>query len=188
MPPLEARSQTTKLAISRELLLSGVTTYVDMSYPYPGWLDAVAEAGYPGPQCRPCSNRLAWSRSAIMPWSTSGARMAERRPSRTSCDFLEEVEAHPSGLLTPMMSPMTVDTCTPELLRQAYGVARQRNWPYHIHAGMSVIEFQEMVRRTGLTSIQWLCEQDLLGPTTIVAHGAILDHHSWGPLAYAQGY
>jgi cytosine/adenosine deaminase-related metal-dependent hydrolase len=93
--------------------------------------------------------------------------------------ILEEVAAHSGGRLSAMMSPMSVDACTPELLRRAYDLARDRGWPYHLHAGMAVMEFHEMVRRTGLTSLQWLKQQDLLGPTVIIGHGAILDHHSW---------
>jgi cytosine/adenosine deaminase-related metal-dependent hydrolase len=36
-----------------------------------------------------------------------------------------------------------------------------------------------MVRRTGLTAIQWLDGLGVIGPSTIIGHGAILDHHSW---------
>jgi cytosine/adenosine deaminase-related metal-dependent hydrolase len=177
MPPLETRRHTTRLAIC-ELLLSGVTTYVDMSYPYPGWVDAVAGSGI---------------RASVSPLFDSARIVALNdhaldyrwAPDGGMADFeravaiLEEVEAHPGGRLSAMMSPMSVDACTPELLRRAYDLARDRGWPYHLHAGMAVMEFHEMVRRTGLTSVQWLKRQDLLGPTVIIGHGAILDHHSW---------
>jgi cytosine/adenosine deaminase-related metal-dependent hydrolase len=177
MPPPETRRHTTRLAIC-ELLLSGVTTYVDMSYPYPGWADAVDGSGI---------------RASISPLFDSARIVALNdheldyrwAPDGGMADFeravaiLEEVAAHSGGRLSAMMSPMSVDACTPELLRRAYDLARDRGWPYHLHAGMAVMEFHEMVRRTGLTSLQWLKQQDLLGPTVIIGHGAILDHHSW---------
>lgn len=177
MPPLHERRHTTRMAIC-ELLLSGVTTYVDMSYPYDGWIEAVAESGI---------------RAAVSPLFDSARisaindhdleyRWAEdggRADFEHALTLLDQIEAHPCGRLTPMMSPMSVDACTPEILREAHEIALARGWPYHLHAGMAVIEFHEMVRRTGQTSLQWLDGLGVLGPSTIIGHGAILDHHSW---------
>ena len=41
------------------------------------------------------------------------------------------------------------------------------------------MEFLEVTRRYGTTQIQWLAENDLLGPEVIIGHGIFLDHHSW---------
>ncbi|MGI6853941.1 amidohydrolase family protein [Mesorhizobium sp. 1B3] len=177
MPPIDRRAQTTRLAIC-ELLLSGVTTYVDMSYPYPGWIDAVAETGI-----RASLSPLFDSAKIVVisdhqleyRWAPDGGTADYKN----ALALLDQIAAHPSGLLSPMVSPMSVDACTPELLRQSYELALDRGWPYHLHAGMSVIEFHEMTRRTGLTPIQWLEKLGVLGPATIIGHSAILDHHSW---------
>jgi cytosine/adenosine deaminase-related metal-dependent hydrolase len=177
MPPLAERGSTTKAAIC-EMLLSGVTTFVDMSYPYPGWIDAVAETGIRAsvsPLFDSAKIAAVNDHALEYRWAADEG-MADFEHALT---LLAEIEAHPSGLLSPMMSPMAVDSCTPALLRRAYDVARERRWPYHLHAGMAVMEHHEMVRRTGLTAIQWLEKQGVLGPTTIIGHGAILDHHSW---------
>jgi cytosine/adenosine deaminase-related metal-dependent hydrolase len=177
MPPLADRTRTTSLAIC-ELLLSGVTTYVDMSYPYPGWIDAVAASGIRAsisPLFDSAKIEAISDFALEYRWSADeGAQAFEQ-----ALEVLARAEAHPSQLLSPMMSPMAVDSCAPALLRRAYDVALERKWPFHLHAGMAVMEFHEMVRRTGVTSIQWLHQQGLLGPTTIIGHGAILDHHSW---------
>lgn len=177
MPPLGERRHTTRMAIC-EMLLSGVTTFVDMSYPYPDWVETVAESG------------IRASVSPLFDGAKISARNDHELEYRWAADggmadfekcvaLLEEIAVHPSGRLSPMMSPMSVDSCTPEILRQAYDLAIERQWPYHLHAGMAVMEFHEMVRRTGATAIQWLDQLGVLGPTTIIGHGAILDHHSW---------
>lgn len=177
IPPAETRRHVSKLAHC-ELLLSGVTTYVDMSYPFPGWVDGVESSGIRA-SISPlfdCASIAAVSPHQLeYRWAPDGGQSAYRKAK----EVLAETEASSSGRLTPMMSPMSVDTCTPELLREAHQLAGERGWPYHLHAAMSVMEFHEMVRRTGLTSIQWLESIGVLGPTTIIGHGAILDHHSW---------
>lgn len=177
MPPLDQRMHTTSLAIC-EMLLSGVTTYVDMSYPYPGWMEAVAATGiraYVSPLFDSATIRAISDSELEYCWAPDGGEDAFGK----ARNVLAQVEADRSGLLSPMMSPMAVNTVTPELLRTAYDLALEKKWPFHLHAGMAVLEFQEMVRRTGLTAVQWLRKQDLLGPSTIIGHGAILDHHSW---------
>lgn len=177
MPPMADRTKTTTLAIC-ELLLSGVTTYVDMSYPYPGWVPTVAASGiraFVSPLFDSATIGAVSDSQLEYRWAADGGAAAMDR----ALDVLAEVQADDSGRLSPMMSPMAVDTCTPELLRRARDMADEKRWPYHLHAGMAVVEFHEMVRRTGLTSIQWLQQQALIGPGTIIGHGAILDHHSW---------
>lgn len=177
IPPMDVRRDVSLLA-QCEMLLSGVTTYVDMSYPFPGWVDAVESSGIRAgisPLFDSATTAAATPYQLEYRWAPDGGKAAYAR----AREVLKEVEANRSGRLTPMMSPMSIDTVTPELLREAYDLAQERGWAYHLHAGMSVMEFHEMVRRTGLTSMQWLEQAGLLGPTTIIGHGAILDHHSW---------
>ena len=177
MPPLDRRMHTTRLAIC-ELLLSGVTTFVDMSYPYDGWIDAVAGTGIRAsvsPLFDSAKIVVVSDHALEYRWMEDGGA-ADYAHAKT---LLDRIASHPSGLLSPMVSPMSVDACTPELLKDAYEYALERGWPYHLHAGMSVIEFHEMTRRTGMTAIQWLEKLGVLGPSTIIGHSAILDHHSW---------
>jgi 5-methylthioadenosine/S-adenosylhomocysteine deaminase len=39
-------------------------------------------------------------------------------------------------------------------------------------------EFQEIVRRHGVTPVQWLHQEGLLGPDMLLGHAIFLDHHS----------
>ena len=41
---------------------------------------------------------------------------------------------HPSGRLSGMMCPAQIDTCSPELIRDAYDYAAERQMPFQIHA------------------------------------------------------
>ena len=61
---------------------------------------------------------------------------------------------HPSGRLMVMIFPSQIDTCSADLLRNAYDYASERNLPWQIHAAQSVTEFQEMIRRHGKTPTQ----------------------------------
>jgi 5-methylthioadenosine/S-adenosylhomocysteine deaminase len=86
---------------------------------------------------------------------------------------------HPSGRLGGIVSPAQIDTCTPELLLDAYRIARDLGLPFTTHCAQSVNEFNEMVRRHGKTPIQWAHEIGVLGPETILGHGIFTDKHSW---------
>jgi cytosine/adenosine deaminase-related metal-dependent hydrolase len=95
---------------------------------------------------------------------------AGRRSMDEAIRLMERAEQHPCGWLFGVMSPSQVDTCTPALLEASLSAARQRRWPITIHAAQSLVEFQEMTRRHGVTPIQWLHRLDFLTPQTTVAH------------------
>jgi cytosine/adenosine deaminase-related metal-dependent hydrolase len=46
-----------------------------------------------------------------------------------------------------------------------------------LHAGQSIVEFNEVTRRHGRTPIEWLDSIGLLGPDLVVAHGIFLNDH-----------
>ncbi|MEX2297485.1 MAG: amidohydrolase family protein [Dongiaceae bacterium] len=161
-----------------ELLRSGVTTVVDMCYPYPGWIEALAESGLRG-YLAPLYESARWGtengHSLHYRWSEDGGRSAMD----AAFDLMAEAERHDSKRLAAMVAPMAVDTCTPELLRESHRAALDAGRRIQIHAGESMMEFLEMTRRTGRTQLEWLEELGVLGPETIIGHGIFLDHHSW---------
>jgi cytosine/adenosine deaminase-related metal-dependent hydrolase len=161
-----------------ELLKSGVTTLCDLSAPSPGWLDILAASGI---------------RAVAAPMFRSG-RWFTRNGYRVEYEFneaagraaferaLAEIDsalAHPSGRLGAMLAPSQIDTCSEELLRDAFAEAERRNLPFQTHASQSLSEFHEMTRRHGLTPVEWMERIGILGPRTIVGHGIFLDHHPW---------
>lgn len=161
-----------------EMMMSGATTIADLSIPYPGWVDVLAESGlraFVGPMYR-----------SATPYTENGHEVkfrvdeaAGRRDMEQCLAVVDEACRHPSGRLSGIVFPAQVETCSVEMLQASVAAARDRKLPLHTHAAQSVVEFHEMTRRTGKTPIEWLHEVGFLGPTTTIAHAVFLDHSSW---------
>jgi cytosine/adenosine deaminase-related metal-dependent hydrolase len=93
--------------------------------------------------------------------------------------LVDRLATHPSGRLSGMISPAQIDTCTEDLLRDAVAAARERSLPFTVHCAQAVAEFYEMVRRHGVTPVQWAHGLGLSGPGTILGHAIFVDEHSW---------
>lgn len=171
------RIASLKVALA-ELLLSGCTTVSDLSSPYEGWIETLVESGIravvaPGFRDARWFTRDGYSLEYEWDQSRTGRAFAQ------AVQIIEDVERHPNSLLTGMLYPAQVDTCTPETLRDSFELSVEKGIPWQIHAAQSVIEFHEVFRRYGKTPIQWLEQLGVLGPNTIVGHGIFLDHHPW---------
>lgn len=161
-----------------EALLSGCTTLVDMCFPFPGWLDVMAESGL-----RIFVSALYESQH----WHTANGHELTYAPEldggksafEAAIGLTEQTRAHPCGRLSAMIAPMAIDTCSIELIRAGLELARREKLPFQLHAGEAMAEFLEMTRRTGLTQMQLLAKEKLLGPDMTIGHGIFLDHHSW---------
>lgn len=159
-----------------ELLLSGVTTLVDLSVAWDGWVDLFARSGLRGvlaPMYR--SARWFTPNGHVVEYEWDEA--AGRRAMDAAMRVLDEAVAHPSGRLSGMVSPSQIDTCTPGLIRDSFAEAERRDLPFQIHAAQSVVEFHEITRRHGMTPVEWLGSLGVLGRRSIVGHGIFLDHH-----------
>ena len=82
-------------------------------------------------------------------------------------------------LVHALLGPLQVDTCTPELLRKTRQAADRLGVPIQIHAGQSLLEFQEIRRRYGRTPVQFLHDIGLCGPDVSIAHAVFIAGHSW---------
>ncbi len=161
-----------------ELLMSGVTTVADLSIPFDGWLDTLAESGIravAAPMFRDARWFTADGHALQYQWDEGAGREAFAEARR----LIDRAAQHPSGRLSGMVCPAQVDTCTEDLISDAYGFAEERNLPFQIHAAQSVTEFHEMIRRHGKTPIRWLHDIGGLGEHAIIGHGIFLDHHPW---------
>ena len=161
-----------------ELLHSGVTTVVDLSVPFEGWLDVLAESGIRAvlaPMFRDARWLTRDGHSLDYEWDEAAGREAFARAQA----LIERARQHPSGRLSGMIAPSQIDTCTADLLRDAHDYANERNLPFQIHAAQSLTEFQEMQRRYGKTPIQWMHDVGALDDRSIIGHGIFLDHHPW---------
>jgi cytosine/adenosine deaminase-related metal-dependent hydrolase len=173
----EGRQAAAEVAYS-ELLASGVTSLLDLSAPFPGWLDLLARSGLRGfaaPAYASARWRLDSDHEVGFEWDEA----AGRRGLDGALRLITEAERHPSGRLSGVVYPAQIDTCSEELLRDSVAAARRLGRPLVTHAAQSVLEFQLMVRRHGTTPIQWADRIGLLGPGTILGHAIFLDEHSW---------
>jgi cytosine/adenosine deaminase-related metal-dependent hydrolase len=161
-----------------ELLKSGVTSLVDITAPWEGWAELMAQSGLRGfiaPGYASARWKLENDHELKFAWDEARGRAGLE----TALRLVDDVAKHPSGRLSGIVSPMQIDTCTAELLRDSHGAARDRGIPFTVHVSQSVVEVQEMIRRHGRTPIQWAQEIGILGPGTILGHALFLDTHSW---------
>lgn len=161
-----------------ELLASGVTTAVDLSHAYPGWIEQFAASGLRGvvaPMFRSANWYTETGQETQYDWvpDFGAAAFAE------AAEVMDQAEAHESGRLSAMVSPAQVDTCTPDLLRRGAELARGKGRPLHTHAAQSIAEFAGMTRRHDRTPIEYLHGLGFLGPTTILGHAVFTDAHPW---------
>jgi cytosine/adenosine deaminase-related metal-dependent hydrolase len=120
-------------------------------------------------------------------WFTRDGKRAEwewdleagQQSFQRAVDFIDRVEGKGNDRIRGFLSPMQIDTCSEDLLKQSKRQAAEMGVPLTLHASQSVVEFNEMTRRHGLTPIEWLNEIGFLGPEVILGHAIILGGGTW---------
>ena len=161
-----------------ELLQSGVTSLVDISGAWPGWLDTLADSGlraWVAPWYGSARWKMTTGHRLEYDWADDGGR-ASFDAARA---VMDEADRHSCGRLTGLYSPGVIDACTEDLLRETVRAAEAEDRRLTTHISQSVVEFNEMVQRHGMTPVQWADQIGLLGPRTILAHAIFIDEHSW---------
>ena len=159
-----------------EMLRAGTTTACDVTLPFDGWLETMAQSGmrfYAAPTFQ--SARWGMSAPQTVTWKWDEARgLAEFETAKRAMD---DAEAHNSSRLDAVVFPGQIDTVTPELFAAARKHADDRGLPFSTHICQSVVEVREMIRRYNMTPIQWAADQGLLKASTVLAHCILLDDH-----------
>src|SRR5438477_5617585 len=176
-PDDEGRAASAEFAYC-ELLLSGVTSLVDITAPWDGWVDLFAKSGMRG-FLAPGYASARWYMEDDHELHYAWDEERGRAGLAAALGTIDAALAHPCGRLSGVVSPMQIDTCTADLLRDSRDAARDRGLPFTVHVAQSVIEVREMIRRHGQTPVQWAHDLGLLGPGTILGHALFLDTHSW---------
>ncbi len=162
-----------------ELLAGGVTTIVDLSHAYPGWLDLLARSGiraFVAPMYRSADWYTDTGQETQYRWHADDGRAAFAEAMAT----MDAAESHPSGRFAAIVSPAQVDTCSEPLLRDSVTLARKTGRRLHIHAAQSYAEFQGMTRRhPGVTPLEFLDRLGVLAPWTLIGHAVFTDAHPW---------
>ena len=160
-----------------DLMMSGVTTLVDVTFPYPGWVEMMERSGL-RLYAAPGFNSASWVRHNAHELDFEEDLAKGRRDFEASLEFIDTLRAHPSGRLSGIVSPFQIENNTAELLVESHAAAQERGIPWTTHAAQAVIEFNIMVRRHGITPIQFLDSLGVLGRGTIIAHAIFIDENS----------
>ena len=176
-PDDDGRMAAKEVAYS-EMLLTGITTVADLSGNDPGWIDLAARSGLrvflaPGFASSRWQLRNDWDLQYA--WD----EIAGRNDFAAALVTIDQAAKHPSGRLSGMVCASQLDTCTEDLLRDAYQAAADRGVPFTTHCAQSVNEFHEMVKRHGKTPVQWAHQIGILGSRTVLGHAIFIDEHSW---------
>ena len=162
-----------------ELLKSGVTTVVDLMFPFDGWLDLLQRSGlrgYAGPWYGAARWKIENRHELNFIWNED----AGRRDFRSAIETIEKLEGDdPNGLMKGILCGGTIETMTEELIHDSIAYAADTQTPFTTHGSQCVVEFLEMTKRHGMSPIQWADSVGMLGPHTIVGHGLMIDAHSW---------
>ncbi|HYU17217.1 MAG TPA: chlorohydrolase family protein [Chloroflexota bacterium] len=187
---LPARSAAQDEAASRacidysmgELLRSATTTDLDIGPLAEYAAETAGRAGmrlYMGPGFRSGRWFTPDGKQVVYDWDEEAGRQGLRR----AVAFIEQHDGAHGGRIKGFLSPLQVDTCTEELLRETRSVANDLEVPIEIHVSQSVNEFQEMVRRHGRTPIEWLSDIGFLGSDVILGHAIVIAGTSWANFA-----
>jgi cytosine/adenosine deaminase-related metal-dependent hydrolase len=92
--------------------------------------------------------------------------------------FIKKYDGSADGRIKCLLGPSTVDMCSPELFRESRKAADEMGVGLQTHVSQSVVEFQEIMRRHGMTPMELLHEVGLLGPDLIAGHSILIGGHS----------
>jgi cytosine/adenosine deaminase-related metal-dependent hydrolase len=177
MADAASRAAATEFAYC-ELLRSGVTSIVDIGAAWEGWEELAAKSGlrvFLAPGFASARWKLESDHELKYEWDEK----AGRQRFDSALGFVDRVARHPCGRLSGVLAPMQIDTCSAELLRDAFAAAGERELPLTVHIAQGVSEVLEMIRRHGATPIQWAAQLGILAPNTLLGHAIFIDTHSW---------
>jgi cytosine/adenosine deaminase-related metal-dependent hydrolase len=174
----ELRRASLEVALC-ELLKSGVTSVCDISPIYEGWADVFAKSGMRGflaPGYASARWKLADDHSLGFDWDEARGR----KGMEAALAFIDGLAKHPSAdMLSGVVSPMQIENCSDDLLRDSLDAANDRRIPFTLHVAQGVLEHLEMIKRHGVTPIRHARDIGILGPTSIIGHAILPDTHSW---------
>lgn len=159
-----------------ELLASGVTSVVDLSAPFDTWLDIMRQSGlrvWVGPGFASARWGMTAPQTVTWTWDPPMGRAGLAQAQ----SWMARAEQDPSGRLTGIVFPAQIDTVEEDLLRESIALAESSGRPFTTHIAQSVVEVREMVRRHGITPIQYAHRLGLLTPRSILGHAIFLDEH-----------
>jgi 5-methylthioadenosine/S-adenosylhomocysteine deaminase len=176
-PDDEARAVSAEFTYC-ELLRSGVTSLVDITAPWPGWVELFAKSGMRG-FLAPGYASARWYMEDDHELHYAWDEARGQAGFKAAMEVVDAALGHNCSRLSGVVSPMQIDTCTADLLRDSHEAAKERGLPFTVHVAQGVVEVREMIRRHGMTPVQWAHSLGIHGPGSILGHAIFIDTHSW---------
>lgn len=161
-----------------QLLLNGITSAAPIaSLFYREWGETAAEFAAAGEAANEMGLRV-WLgpayRSGGMVVDDAG-RMAPQFDEARGFDGLETARRfadqwHGEGLVSALLAPDRVETCTEGLLRRTMDVAEELECPVRLHMAQGQMEADTVAALHGTTSAQWLASIGCLSPRLLAPH------------------
>ncbi|NLE76301.1 MAG: amidohydrolase family protein [Chloroflexi bacterium] len=96
-------------------------------------------------------------------------------------EFAQAYDGAADGRIRTFLFPYLLDACKPDLLKASKEAAKELGCTLKMHGAQYYHDFQEMLRRTGKTPIQWLADLGFLGPEVSLTHAVYTTQHPWLP-------
>ena len=93
--------------------------------------------------------------------------------------LIEQIDGRANGRIKGFLSPAQVDNSTEELLRLSREAADDMQVPLALHVSQALFEFQEMVKRHGMTPVEWLESIEFLSERCILGHVIYIAGNDW---------
>jgi 5-methylthioadenosine/S-adenosylhomocysteine deaminase len=167
LDPADVRAGT-DLALA-EMIRSGTTAFVDMYFHVDAVVDAVAAAGV----------RARVGHGVVTVGKDDEAARADLAE---SIRVAREHDGAADGRVRTAVTPHSLTTVSPDLLREAAGAARDLDVPLHFHANETRAEVEPFLDE-GRRPLEAAREWGLLSEVDFLAHGVHLDDTEVGILA-----
>lgn len=168
-------SQTAALAGTRlnllEGLRAGTTTFGDYATPFPGWAEVFDQAGVRA--------RLTPTINALPPGGMAGWRVGDLYPLdagagaaalQNALDFADAWQGAAQGRITVMLGPQGPDMIDREQLLAVKAAAERRGLMIHMHVAQGDREIDQMVKRFGKRTPDYLREIGYLDSQLLAVH------------------
>lgn len=98
---------------------------------------------------------------------------------KNAVQLIERINGRANGRIKGFLSPAQIDNCTEDLLRMSRKAADEMQVPLALHVSQAIFEVQEIMRRYGMTPVEWLESIDFLNEWCILGHVIFPAGHSW---------
>lgn len=143
-----------------EMLLSGTTSFCDMYFFEEEIARACEETGLRG-----------FITPGVLDFPTPSFKTSDEAIKRAE-KFIQNYKNHP--FIHPGIAPHAVYTCSLETLKKCGEISENYNTIFHIHLSETKNEYEDWIRKNGLSPIKYLEKNNLLNERTLAVHSVWL--------------